>query len=65
MSLPRIRISIVSVSIALVAALLAFYRWRLKAPRGLVEVIPFELLVVVLAIILVTLAVMLRAFRQK
>jgi hypothetical protein len=61
----RIRISTVLKSIAIVAALLAYYRWRQDAPGRFGEVIPFELLAVVAAIILGTFALMLRGLCQR
>ncbi len=59
----QFRLSTVLVSVSIVAALLAF--WKLKPQGAFIEIIPFEFVMFLLAIILVTLAVLLRAFRQK
>ncbi|MEO6808168.1 MAG: hypothetical protein ABI353_03530 [Isosphaeraceae bacterium] len=59
----RTRLSTILEFIAVVAVLLAFY--RLKPRDEFLGIIPFELFVVLLAIILVNLAIMLRAFRRK
>ncbi|WP_169978323.1 hypothetical protein [Tautonia rosea] len=52
MHVPRIRLSTLLVSLAVIAGLLAF--WRLNPQDTFLVLIPFELLVLIPAIILVT-----------
>jgi hypothetical protein len=60
----RVRLSTVLVSIASLAMLLAF--WRLKPRQTFIEIVPFELLAFLLAIILITFTLMVvLAFRRK
>ena len=61
--IPRVHLATLLLSIAVIACQLAF--WRLKPSDTFLVLIPFELLVLVLAIILVTGALMLRAFRRE